>query len=168
MSIHNLYKHLCEVADFWEYKVLAGILAMIFTEHFFKLLVLFLILSLLDCYTRWCANSASLWKHMYPNTTGSLWIYTRRIYHTWCWRWISSAGLRQGFADKYMVYLLLIFAATVADSALTITHSPLSINSIVVTFLSVTEFISICENLSECGITFVSRIRDLVKEKVKV
>lgn len=161
------HKHFSEVLDFWQYKIIAGTLAMIFTEHFFKLLVLLLMLTVVDTFTRLCANSASLWRHMYPQTPGSMWIYIKRIYHTWHWRWVSSSGLRSGFADKYIVYLLLIFSASIADSALAIGHSPVSVNSVVVTFLSVTEFISICENINECGVGMVSKIIEKVKKKIE-
>lgn len=168
MKMH-IMKHLHEVLQFWEYKVVAGLFAMVFSEAFFKLLLLFLLLTLLDCYTRWVAISASLWKHTYPNSKGNLWIYTKRIYHTWKMRWISSAGLRDGFTDKYTAYMLLLLATSLVDAALVISKAPISISSIVVTCLAITEFISILENLSEAGIAvhIIAKIKDKVNEKLK-
>ena len=162
-----MQKHLLEVMEFWRLKVFAGLLAMVFNENFFMLLTIFLLLSALDCYTRWCANSASLWKHMYPQTPAGLWTYTKRIYHTWKWRWISSAGLRQGFADKYLVYLLLLLASSLVDAALVISKAHVTnVSSIVVMFLSLTEFISICENLSECGVGIVGKIKTVIQKRL--
>ena len=162
-----MIKHLQACFDYLQYKIIAGLMAIIFNEDFFKLLLPFIALELIDIYTAWLAQSCDLWKKTYPQTPGSIWKYTARLWHAHKWRWINSARLRHGFTDKMLVYLLLLLTGAFVDAAFFIGHAPRLLSSIIVVVLSSTEALSIMENLSMCDVTVVSDIRQRFQEAVK-
>lgn len=83
------------------------------------------------------------------------------------WRFIRSTGLRDGFCDKMILYLILLLTSSLVDTALQIGHAPRMLTTIVVVVLSSTEALSIMENLSECGVGIVSTIREKFEQKIK-
>ena len=64
-----------------------------------------------------------------------------------------------------LVYMILIFVAASVDAALKIAHMPVMLLAIVTTTLTVTEALSIFENLSECGVGIIKTISDKLKVK---
>ena len=83
------------------------------------------------------------------------------------WRWIKSTGLRDGFCDKMLVYLILLLVAALVDGALIIGHVPPVMRMVTTTVLATTEALSICENLGEAGVSVVKEIQKKLKEKIK-
>jgi hypothetical protein len=64
-----------------------------------------------------------------------------------------------------LLYLFLLLTGALVDAALQIGHTPRVVTTIIVVVLGSTEALSILENLSECDIGVVSKIRDKVKAK---
>lgn len=143
-------KYITELINYWQYKIIAGVLATIFTDDFFKLVLIFSMLEILDIATRMVAESKACWHALYPETKGSIMTYLHFLWQARKWRYIRSDGLRSG-SDKLLTYLLLILAATTVDSALKIAGADkiLLCTGIVCGFLAVTELLSIIENVSE-------------------
>ena len=162
--LNGIMKHLQNCTDFLQYKVLAGLLVVVFNESFFKLLLILIALELLDIYTAWLARSCDLWKATYPQTPGGLWKYTKRLWHAHKWRWINSARLRDGFTDKMLIYLLLLLTGAFADAAFSIVHAPRLLSSIITVVLCSTESLSIMENLALCDVAIVSTIAKRFKK----
>lgn len=160
----NIHKYIAQAGDYLQYKIIAGLIAVIFNEAFFKLLCIFIALELLDIYTAWLARSCNLWKSTYPNTKGGLWKYTKRLWHAHKWRWIDSGRLRDGFTDKMLAYLLLLLTGAFADAAFSIAHAPRLLSSIIVVVLGSTEALSIMENLALCDVAIVSTIAKKFKK----
>lgn len=160
-----MYKYIIQVVDYWQYKVIAGLVAVIFTEDFFKLLLLLTLLEFLDIFTRWLALSMRCYKDIYPQSPCGLWKALKWMWQARKWRYIRSTGLRDGFCDKMILYLILLLVGALVDSAYSISHAPKVLSAVIVVVLSSTEALSILENLSECNIPIVSRIKEIYKKK---
>lgn len=162
----NIHKYLLEAGNYLQYKIIAGLIAAIFSEDFFKLLLLFIALELLDIFTRWLALSMQCYKAIYPQSPCGLWKATKWLWQAHRWRFIKSDGLRDGFCDKMLVYLLLLLTGAFVDAAFQIGHTPRVLTTIIVVVLGSTEALSILENLSECGVPVIKQIKERFVKKV--
>lgn len=162
-----MQKYFLELCNYWQYKVLAGLWATFWSDDLPQLFLLFLLLEILDIFTAWLRLSRQCYVAIYPNSPGNLWIYVKFIWQARKWRYIKSAGLRDGFCDKMLTYLLLLLVAATVDAALAIGHSPRVFLTVTVSVLATTEALSIFENLSDAGVAIVSTIREKIKEKLK-
>ena len=165
MEKYIQYVH--NVGEYWQYKVVAGLWAAFWSDELPILFLLFVGLELMDIFTRWLALTADWYKKTYPQSRGNLYIYLTWMWQARKWKWIKSDGLREGFCNKCMVYLVLLLLAGTVDAALSISHVPRVMLSIVTTVLASTEALSICENLSECNVTVIKQIRDKFKDKIE-
>ena len=162
-----MHKYIVELGNYLQQKVLAGLIVAIFSDDFFKLLIIFIALECLDIFTRWLAQSRKCFKSIYPETECNLWRAFCFMWQARKWRYIRSTGLRDGFCDKMLLYLLLLLTASFVDVALQIGNAPRVLTTIVVIVLSSTEALSILENLAECRVEMVATIRDRFLEKIK-
>lgn len=125
----------------------------------------FLFLFLVDVLTRLMCQAHALWVAMYGKefTTkyGNAYNYIRYIDAAHNWRFVNSWALRTGFVSKVFTYMLLMTAARACDSVMPVK----ALFALVVTFLSVTELLSICENLGECEISAAKDLWELVKKR---
>ena len=164
-----MHKYIIDVFNYWEYKIVAGVLATIFTDDFFKLMCLFCCLEILDVLTRMISQSKACWLALYPNSRASIAKYISFMWQARKWRFIKSEGLRSG-SDKLLTYLLLILAATIVDSALKIGGADKAFltTGVIVAFLAVTELLSIIENISEFSENGIIKIiMEKIRNKVK-
>lgn len=158
-----MYKYLNEVTNYIQYKIIAGLIASIFTEDFLKLLLLFITLEVIDIFTRWLANSYHCYKAIYPNSPCGIYKALTFLWQARKWRYIKSTGLRDGFCDKMLLYCLLLLVGAVVDTAYTITKTPAILSSIITVVLASTEAMSVLENISE-----INDIAKNIKNKFKV
>lgn len=162
-----MHRHFMELCNYIQYKIIAGLITVIFSDDFFKLLMIFVCLEFIDIFTRWLAQSYLLFKAMYPQTRCGLWRAFKFIGQAKHWRWINSNGMRDGFCDKMLLYLLLLLTSSIVDAGMEIGNTPRVLTSIVVVVLSSTEALSIFENLSDCGVGQISEIKNRFKDKMK-
>lgn len=144
-----MQRYITELANYWQYKIMAGLIGAIFSESFFKLLVIFITLECLDIFTRWLANSYHCYKAIYPNSPCGIYKALTFLWQARKWRYIKSTGLRDGFCDKMLLYCLLLLVGAVVDTAYTITKTPAILSSIITVVLASTEAMSVLENISE-------------------
>ena len=161
-----MQKHLMQVSEYIETKIVAGIIAAVYSDDLLILLSIFIGLECMDIFTRWLALSMDCFKSIYPQTPCGLWQAFRFLWQTRKWKWIKSTELRNGFCDKMLIYLLLLLLAALVDGALSIAHTPRILISITVTVLATTEALSILENLSDCKVTVITTIKDKFLKKV--
>lgn len=162
-----MQKYIMELLNYWQYKVLAGLWASIYSDDLPVLFLLFLGLEFLDIFTRWLALSRQCHMAIFPQSPCNLYKALTFLWQARKWRYIRSTGLRDGFCDKMLTYLLLLFLAATVDGALTIVHIPGRVLlTIVVTVLATTEGLSILENLSECGVPVIKQIKDKFVKKI--
>ena len=162
-----MLKHLQSIGQYIQYKILAGAWAVFWTDDLPRLFFLFLLLEFLDIFTRWLALSVQCFKALYPQTPCNLWRAFCFLPTARRWRFIRSTGLRDGFCDKMLTYLVLLLVAALVDGALLIVHIPARVLLTIVTVvLATTEGLSIIENLGECGVAVVGEIKKRFIEKM--
>lgn len=158
-------KYLLETWHYIQYKLIAGIIAAVFTDDFFKLLLLFVFLEILDIFSRWLSLSYQCHKAIFPQTKCGLYRALTFLWQARKWRYIKSTGLREGFCDKMLMYTILLLVGAITDSVFTIGHAPRLLSTIIVVVLGSTEALSILENLAECN-DLAKAIKDKFKQKV--
>ena len=132
--------------------------------------LLLMVLEIIDIFTACIFQSSLLWKKMYDpkivEKRGTLINYMRWIWQAHHWRYVDSYALRDGFCSKTIIYSLLLITGFLIDLILKISHSPIQPALVIVCcVLSITEGISICENLDSAGIKIAGEIRSLLKKK---
>ena len=73
---------------------------------------------------------------------------------------INSSVMRKTFFSKMFTYLLLIFSASLVDYMICKSGGNAIASSVVITYLAMTELLSVVENLDEAG---VSAMHDLIQ-----
>lgn len=76
---------------------------------------------------------------------------------------ISSYVMRKTFFSKMITYLLLIIGASIVDYMIKGSGGGVMAVSLVITYLSMTELLSIVENLDEAGVSAMHDLIDLIK-----
>lgn len=76
---------------------------------------------------------------------------------------ISSYVMRKTFFSKMVTYLLLIIGASIVDYMIKGSGGSVMAVSLVITYLSMTELLSIVENLDEAGVSAMHDLIDLIK-----
>lgn len=76
---------------------------------------------------------------------------------------ISSYVMRKAFFSKMVTYLLLIIGASIVDYMIKDSGGGVMAVSLVITYLSMTELLSIVENLDEAGVSAMHDLIDLIK-----
>lgn len=132
--------------------------------------LLLMLLEIIDIFTACIYQSSLLWKKMYDpkivEKRGTLINYVRWIWQAHHWRYVDSYALRDGFCSKTIIYSLLLITGFLIDLILKISHSPIQPALVIVCcVLSITEGISICENLDSAGIKIAGEIRGLLTKK---
>ena len=76
---------------------------------------------------------------------------------------ISSYVMRKAFFSKMITYLVLIIGALIVDYMIKGSGGGVMAVSLVITYLSMTELLSIVENLDEAGVSAMHDLIDLIK-----
>ncbi len=161
-----MHRYIVELGHYIQYKIIFGLVASVFTDDFFKLLLIFACIEVMDVFTRWLAQSKKCYCAIYPQSPCNLLTCVGFLWQARKWRYIRSTGMRNG-CDKMLLYLILLLTSSLVDAALQIGHAPRMLTTVVVVVLATTEALSILENLSETGIGTIAVIRDKFKEKIK-
>lgn len=156
--MHNIFDTLTNVFAAYSLKITVAVFAVLANIHI-HLLAVFALLVALDTVTKWIAISYSY------NQCHSMFDAIRLIPQAHRARAIDSHEMRTGFYTKMITYLVLVAAAFLVDSEFfTLNNSPVFVK-LVVTYLSVTELLSITENLNDAGISCLSNLLELIKRK---
>ena len=162
-----MYKYLLEVEQYLKYKILFGILTAVFTESFFKVMVLFTVIEFMDVFTRWICQSKKCFHALYPDTKAGFFVYVKFLWQARKWRFIRSEAMRQG-VDKILLYLIILLVASLVDAAMIASAGAKFALLISVTVLGCTEFLSVLENLSEItNENVILKIKEKIVEKMK-
>ena len=162
-----MHKYVSEVLHYIEYKVILGVLTAIFTDSFFKVMFLFMLIEVLDILTRWISQSKKCYMALYPQSKAGIWKYISFMWQARKWRFIRSEAMRTG-ADKILLYLIIFLVATMVDAAITASNGVKCCTVVCVTVCGCTELLSILENLSEItSANVIGMIKDKIKDKVK-
>lgn len=153
-----------KLLDLFPLKVASTMILLFFMDVRTVLFLAFAILVILDCFTRWTAISfRNIERTGYEKPTllqSLLGIPQARRDGM-----IRSGAMRQGM-DKILIYLLCTMAASSCDLIFELLHTPAWMTSFVVGYMSVTEILSIIENLSDAGVESLGRLADKLRGKM--
>lgn len=132
--------------------------------------LLLMLLEIIDIFTACIYQASLLYKATYDKRIvekrGSLLTYIKYIWQAHHWRFVDSYALRDGFCSKTIIYSLLLITGFLIDLVLRVSHSPIQPALVIVCcVLSITEGISICENLDSSGIKIAGEIRGLLQKR---
>lgn len=158
-----MIKYIEALGNHIQYKILAGLIASVYSDELVILLLLFLCLEILDIFSAWLVSARKCWQSIYPQSKVGLWKLICFIPTARRWRTIQSEKLREGF-DKILLYLVLILLSGLIDGALLVAKTPFKgvFLSTITTVICLTESISILENLNDAGIALVGQIKDKI------
>lgn len=132
--------------------------------------LLLMLLEIIDIFTACIYQASLLYKATYDKKIvekrGSLLTYIRYIWQAHHWRYVDSYALRDGFCSKTIIYSLLLITGFLIDIVLSVSRSPIQpALTIVCCVLSITEGISVCENLDSAGIKIAGEVRSLLQKR---
>ena len=115
----------------------------------------------LDLFSRWLALSHQyLVTHKQEATLIDCFLGIKKAHKAGL---ISSYVMRKTFFSKMITYLILIIGASIVDYMIKGTDGSVMAVSLVITYLSMTELLSIVENLDEAGVSAMHGLIDLIK-----
>ncbi len=147
------------LTDQWAFKLVASWIIGI--ELHLGLFSIFAILVMLDLFTRWIAISykrldgAGLPDDLYSSIRGIPEAHREGL--------ISSCVMRRQFWSKMATYMILVLAAILVDNGLILLgRSPMA-TTLIITYLSMTELLSMVENLDEAGVSALHQLTDILR-----
>ena len=125
------------------------------------LFAMFGVVVFLDLFSRWLALSYQyLVTHKQEATLIDCFWGIKRAHKAGL---ISSYVMRKTFFSKMITYLVLIIGASIVDYMIKGSGGSVMAVSLVITYLSMTELLSIVENLDEAGVSAMHDLIDLIK-----
>jgi phage-related holin len=159
------------LVEAWPAKAVATLISLFVSEIFqlhLHLFLLFVLLEFIDCFTKWLALSYKLIMDNDANAEPSLWDCVKNIPNAHRAEYIQSEVMRKQFANKMLTYLILIIAAGTGDYIIRLTHKPDMLLSLVVTYISATELLSVLENLNDAGVSMAAALLTFIKGKISL
>ena len=144
---------------------LGSIIAALLYKHVI-MFYCFVGLVFLDCFTRWLAISHDYLVANEKKEKPSLWKSFCSISRARAAGKISSTIMRERGLSKIMVYIVAVFTSAISDRLLLSIGSQPWLVSLIIGYLTVTEALSVVENLSDAGVGSLGRIIDKIKCRI--
>ena len=144
---------------------LGSIIAALLYKHVI-MFYCFVGLVFLDCFTRWLAISHDYLVTNEKKEKPSLWKSFCSISRARAAGKISSTIMRERGLSKIMVYIVAVFTSAISDKLLLSIGSQPWLVSLIIGYLTVTEALSVVENLSDAGVGSLGRIIDKIKGRI--
>ena len=144
---------------------LGAIIAALLYKHVI-MFYCFVGLVFLDCFTRWLAISHDYLVANEKKEKPSLWKSFCSISRARAAGKISSTIMRERGLSKIMVYIVAVFTSAISDKLLLRIGSQPWLVSLIIGYLTVTEALSVVENLSDAGVGSLGRIIDKIKGRI--
>ena len=144
---------------------LGAIIAALLYKHVI-MFYCFVGLVFLDCFTRWLAISHDYLVANEKKEKPSLWKSFCSISRARAAGKISSTIMRERGLSKIMVYIVAVFNSAISDKLLLSIGSQPWLVSLIIGYLTVTEALSVVENLSDAGVGSLGRIIDKIKSRI--
>ena len=144
---------------------LGSIIAALLYKHVI-MFYCFVGLVFLDCFTRWLAISHDYLVANEKKEKPSLWKSFCSISRARAAGKISSTIMRERGLSKIMVYIVAVFTSAISDKLLLSIGSQPWLVSLIIGYLTVTEALSVVENLSDAGVGSLGRIIDKIKSRI--
>ena len=144
---------------------LGAIIAALLYKHVI-MFYCFVGLVFLDCFTSWRAISDDCLVTNEKKQKPSLWKSFCSISRARAAGKISSTIMRERGLSKIMVYIVAVFTSAISDKLLLSIGSQPWLVSLIIGYLTVTEALSVVENLSDAGVGSLGRIIDKIKGRI--
>ena len=164
----NLLEYIMPVldrlVDGWAEKLGVSLVVTIAYEDHAQIFAAFFILVCADLVTKWLSLSR---QHLIdtgveePSLWHSFW-NMRAAGRAW---YIKSDIMRKRFVPKILTYFGVVSAAAVLDFILLKAHAPAFATTLVIGYLSLTEFISILENMQASGVKEAGELVDMARRR---
>ena len=142
----------------------AGIVGGVRSMHG-QLLLAFVSLIIIDLITKWIALSKEYLTKKKRRKNTTLWQCVTAIPAARKVGYIKSEPMKHRFLGKIIVYLLVVFAGALADNIMVTMSKPQWAVLLLVGYLSITELISILENLEDAGVEEAGQLHDILEKK---
>ena len=134
-----------------------------------SLLVLFCGLEFLDLFTKWVSLSHDYWVTAYGKEFtakhGCLWAYVKWLPECRRFHYINSSAMKNQFTSKMLTYTILILTTCWADMCIKKVGGVAFISTIGISMVSLTECLSIVENLASANIGVADSVKTLLQKK---
>ena len=130
-----------------------------------QLLLAFVGLIIIDLVTKWIALSKEYLTKRKRKKNVTLWQCVVNIPAARSAGYIKSEAMKHRFLGKIIVYLLVVFAGALADNIMMTMNKPQWAVVLLVGYLSVTELISILENLQDAGVEEAGQLHDILEKR---
>lgn len=119
----------------------------------------------LDCFTRWIAISYEFLMEQ-GEEKPSLWTSIKGILSARRAGRIKSSVMREQGIAKLIVYMICLFGAALCDLISFEMHGPTDLTNLVASYMTITELLSIVENLSDAGVESLTRLVNRLKGRL--
>ena len=153
-----------KLQDIWGVKLLLSIGMAFVAEAHVQLFWGFAVLVFLDLFTKWLALSRQRLVDMgaeSPTLFQSL-IGLRAARRD---GYIRSEEMRKRFVNKMLAYICIVASSVVLDWMLAHAGAPAFAMPLAISYLSITELVSILENMQKSGVEEAGGICELIKKK---
>lgn len=162
--IEHIMPVLSRMADGWAEKLGLSLVVTITYEDHAQIFAAFFLLVCADLVTKWLSLSR---QHLVDTGADepSLWHTIRNMKAARRAGYIKSDIMRKRFIPKILTYFGVVGAAAVLDFILIKAHAPAFATTLVIGYLSLTEFISILENMQSSGIDEAGALVEMARRR---
>ncbi len=130
-----------------------------------QLLLAFVGLIIIDLITKWIALAHDYLTKRKRRKNPTLWQCVTNIPAARAAGYIKSEAMKHRFLGKIVVYLLVIFAGAAIDNIMMTMDKPVWAVVLLAGYLSITELISIVENLQDAGVEEAEKLHEILEKK---
>lgn len=130
-----------------------------------QLLLAFVALIVVDLVTKWIALAHDYLTKRKRRKNPTLWQCVVNIPAARKAGYIKSEAMKHRFLGKIVVYLLVIFAGAAVDNIMMAMDKPAWAVVLLAGYLSITELISIVENLQDAGVEEAEQLHNILEKK---
>lgn len=160
-------EHAAELCSCWVVKSLGGFLiAAVYNLHV-QLLLAFTGLVVIDLVSKWIALSRRYLTERRGKENPSLWACVLSMRKAHRARYIKSSEMKHRFAGKILVYAMIVLTGGLIDGMMLLLQKPMWAVTLLVGYLSVSEIISIVENLQDAGVKEAEQLHEILKKKME-
>ena len=169
MDLAELYQNMIgtigHLGENWAVKLMGAAFMGAACSMHGQLLLAFVVLIIVDLITKWIALSKEYLTKRKRKKNSSLWQCVTAIPAARKAGYIKSTEMKHRFLGKIAVYILVVFAGATVDHIMMTMEKPAWCVLLLVGYLSVTELISILENLQDAGVEEAGQLHDILEKK---
>lgn len=164
----NISKYIESIADHLPAKLVGSVVISSLADVG-SLLMIFCGMEFLDLFSKWISISHEYWVKTYGKTItdehGCLWLYVKWLPECRRFKFINSSAMKNQFCSKMLTYTIVILTCAWADLTIKKVGGVAFISTIGISMVSLTEALSIVENLASANIGIADSIKTLLQKK---